>query len=384
MSTTQEIPTATLKPLNPPKRYLFGPGPSMVHPRVYEAMGKPIVGHLDPYFFHIMGEIEQLLKIPYGTTDGVTMVISGTGSAGMEAAVANFVESGKKFAVFANGYFCDRISEMGKRQGANLARFEKAWGETFSDNEARDFIRREKPDVVAFVHAETSTGALQPGGAICAAAHEVGALVIADCVTSLGSMPIHVDKTGIDVAYSCSQKGLSCPPGLSPMFLSQRAMDWLNRRTTTPRTWYLDLKLIRDYTTVSHRYHHTAPISMFYALREALAVIAEEGIENRWERHLRCHKMFVKGVEGTGLRLHVPEGHRIWTLNTVSVPQGVDDAKVRARLLNEQGIEIPGGFGPLAGKVFRVGIMGPLATEDNVKFLLREFGNALEAEGYKG
>lgn len=384
MSTTQEIPTATLEPLNPPKRYLFGPGPSMVHPRVYEAMGKPIVGHLDPYFFHIMGEIEQLLKIPYGTTDGVTMVISGTGSAGMEAAVANFVESGKKFAVFANGYFCDRISEMGKRQGANLVRFEKAWGETFSDDEARDFVRREKPDVVAFVHAETSAGALQPGGAICAAAHEVGALVIADCVTSLGSMPIHVDKTGIDVAYSCSQKGLSCPPGLSPMFLSQRAMDWLNRRTTTPRTWYLDLKLIRDYTTVSHRYHHTAPISMFYALREALAVIAEEGIENRWERHLRCHKMFVKGVEGMGLRLHVPEGHRIWTLNTVSVPQGVDDAKVRARLLNEQGIEIPGGFGPLAGKVFRVGIMGPLATEDNVKFLLREFGNALKAEGYKG
>jgi len=384
MSTTQEIPTATLKPLNPPKRYLFGPGPSMVHPRVYEALGKPIVGHLDPYFFQIMGEIEQLLKMPYGTTDGVTMVISGTGSAGMEAAVANFVEAGKKFAVLANGYFCDRISEMGKRQGANLVRFEKAWGETFSGNEARDFIRREKPDVVAFVHAETSTGALQPGDTICATAHELGALVIADCVTSLGSMPIQADKTGIDVAYSCSQKGLSCPPGLSPMFLSQRAMDWLNRRATAPNTWYLDLKLIRDYTTVSHRYHHTAPISMFYALREALAVIAEEGIENRWERHLRCHKMFVKGIEGMGLRLHVPEGHRIWTLNTVCVPQGVDDGKVRARLLTEQGIEVPGGFGPLAGKVFRVGIMGPLATEENVKFLLREFEKALRAEGYRG
>ncbi|HYA25912.1 MAG TPA: aminotransferase class V-fold PLP-dependent enzyme, partial [Terriglobales bacterium] len=205
MSTVQEIPTATLSPLKPPKRYLFGPGPSMVHPRVYEALGKPVVGHLDPYFFQIMGEIEQLLKMPYGTTDGVTMVISGTGSAGMEAAVANFVEAGKKFAVFANGYFCDRISEMGKRQGANLVRFEKPWGETFSDDEARDFIRREKPNVVAFVHAETSTGAQQPGDALCAAAHEVGALVIADCVTSLGSIPIHADKTGIDIAYSCTQ-----------------------------------------------------------------------------------------------------------------------------------------------------------------------------------
>jgi alanine-glyoxylate transaminase / serine-glyoxylate transaminase / serine-pyruvate transaminase len=355
----------------------------MVHPRVYEALGKPIVGHLDPYFFQIMGEIERLLKVPYGTTDGVTMVISGTGSAGMEAAVANFVEPGKKFAVFANGYFCDRISEMGKRQGANVVRFEKPWGETFTADEARDFIRREKPNVVAFVHAETSTGALQPGDAICAAAHEAGALVIADCVTSLGSMPINVDQTGIDIAYSCTQKGLSCPPGLSPMFLSQRAMDWLNKRTTTPRSWYLDLKLIRDYTTVSHRYHHTAPISMFYALREALAVIAEEGIENRWNRHLRCHKMFVKAVEAMGLRMHVAEGHRIWTLNTVSVPQGVDDAKVRARLLNPEGIEIPGGFGPLAGKVFRVGIMGPLATEENVNFLLREFKKALEAEGYR-
>jgi alanine-glyoxylate transaminase / serine-glyoxylate transaminase / serine-pyruvate transaminase len=384
MSTIQEIPAAkTLSPLNPPKRYLFGPGPSMVHPRVYEALSKPIVGHLDPYFFQVMSEIEELLKMAYGATSGVTMVISGTGSAGMEASVANFVEQGAKFAVFANGYFCDRISEMGKRQGANLVRFEKPWGETFSDQEAADFIRREKPQVVAFVHAETSTGALQPGKAICTAAHQAGALVIADCVTSLGSMPVHADETGIDIAYSCSQKGLSCPPGLSPMFLSQRAMDWLSTRKTPVRSWYLDIKMIRDYTTVSHRYHHTAPISMFYALREALAVIAEEGIENRWARHQRCHKMFVQAIEAMGLKMHVREGHRIWTLNTVCVPQGIDDAKVRARLLAEQGIEIPGGFGPLAGKVFRIGIMGPLATEENVQFLLREFKKALVAEGYK-
>ena len=355
----------------------------MVHPRVYEALSKPIVGHLDPYFFKVMSDVEQLLKMAYGTTDGVTMVISGTGSAGMEACVANFVEAGAKFAVFANGYFADRISEMGKRQGANLVRFEKPWGETFSDAEAQEFIRREKPQVVAFIHAETSTGALQQGTAICTAAHEVGALVIADCVTSLGSLPIHADKTGIDVAYSCSQKGLSCPPGLSPMFISKRAMDWLGTRKSPVRSWYLDLKLIRDYTTVSHRYHHTAPISMFYALREALVVIAEEGIENRWDRHHRCHKQFVKGIEAMGLRMHVPEGQRIWTLNTLCVPAGVDDAKVRARLLDSEGIEVPGGFGPLAGKVFRIGIMGPLATDENVQFLLRELKKALTAEGYQ-
>jgi alanine-glyoxylate transaminase/serine-glyoxylate transaminase/serine-pyruvate transaminase len=342
-----------------------------------------VVGHLDPYFFEIMAAIEQSLKTIYGTAEGTAMVISGTGSAGMEAAVANFVESGEKFAIFANGYFCDRISEMGRRQGAQVVRFEKPWGETFGDQEAADFIRRERPRQVAYVHAETSTGALQHGGAICAAAHEVGALVIADCVTSLGSMPVNADRTGIDIAFSCTQKGLSCPPGLSPLFLSPKAVDWLNRRSSPPRSWYLDLKLIRDYTTISHRYHHTAPISMFYGLHEALAVILEEGLEGRSNRHLRCHQAFVRGIEAMGLTMHVAEGHRIPTLNTVSVPAGLDDAKVRARLLAQANIDISGGFGPLAGKVLRVGIMGPLATEPSVDFLLREFKKALAAEGYR-
>jgi alanine-glyoxylate transaminase / serine-glyoxylate transaminase / serine-pyruvate transaminase len=368
--------------LEPPRRYLFGPGPSMVHPRVYEALAKPIVGHLDPYFIQVMTDVQQLLKTAFGTNDGATLVISGTGSAGMEAAVANFVEPGAKIAVFANGYFSDRLTEMAKRQGANVVRFEKAWGETYTEDEAREFIRREKPKVVAYVHAETSTGALQAGQAICAAAHDAGALVIADCVTSLGGVPVAFDQTGIDVAYSCTQKGLSCPPGLSPMAMSTRAMDFLRARTSPSRSWYLDLKLIHDYSTVSHRYHHTAPISMFYALREALLVIAEEGIENRWERHRRCHRSFVKGVEAMSLRMHVPEDHRIATLNTVCVPQGIDEAKVRKRLLDESDIEIAGGFGPLAGKVFRIGVMGPLATEDNVQFFLKEFKKALHAEGY--
>ena len=354
----------------------------MVDPRVYDALSKPIVGHLDPYFIQVMQDVQEALKIVYGAQEASILVISGTGSAGMEAAVANFVEPGTKFAVFANGYFSDRLTEMAKRNGANVVRFEKPWGEVFSDAEAEDFIRRERPNVVGYVHAETSTGALQAGRAICAAAHDAGALVIADCVTSLGGLPVEFDKTGMDIAYSCTQKGLSCPPGLSPLAISGRAMEWLRGRTTPSRSWYLDIKLIHDYSTVSHRYHHTAPISMFYALREALLVIAEEGIEKRWERHRRSHNFFVREIEAMGLRMHVPAANRIPTLNTVSVPGGVDDGKVRKRLMDGPGIEIAGGFGPLAGKVFRIGLMGPLATEENVKFFLSEFGKALRAEGY--
>jgi len=378
----QETAAIHYPTLKPPTRYLFGPGPTMVHSRVYEALSKPIVGHLDAYFIQVMSDVQELLKSAYGTEEGATLVISGTGSAGMEAAVANFLEPGWKFAVFANGYFSDRLTEMTKRQGANVVRFEKGWGEVYTDDEAREFIRREKPKAVGFVHAETSTGALQSGKAICAAAHEADALVIGDCVTSLGGLPVKFDETGIDVAYSCTQKGLSCPPGLSPMAISKRAMEALRARTTPVRSWYLDLKLIHDYSTVSHRYHHTAPISMFYALREALLVVADEGIENRWERHRRCHRLFVKGIEAMGLSMHVPDGNRIPTLNTVRVPSGVDEAKVRKQLLDGPGIEIAGGFGPLAGKIFRIGVMGPLATEDNVQFFLKEFSKALRAAGY--
>jgi len=378
----QETAAIHYPALKPPTRYLFGPGPTMVHSRVYEALSKPIVGHLDAYFIQVMSDVQELLKSAYGTEEGATLVISGTGSAGMEAAVANFLEPGWKFAVFANGYFSDRLTEMAKRQGANVVRFEKGWGEVYTDDEAREFIRREKPKAVGFVHAETSTGALQSGKAICAAAHEAGALVIGDCVTSLGGLPVKFDETGIDVAYSCTQKGLSCPPGLSPMAISKRAMEALRARTTPVRSWYLDLKLIHDYSTVSHRYHHTAPISMFYALREALLVVADEGIENRWERHRRCHRLFVKGIEAMGLSMHVPDGNRIPTLNTVRVPGGVDEARVRKELLDGPGIEIAGGLGPLAGKIFRIGVMGPLATEDNVQFFLKEFSKALSAAGY--
>ncbi len=291
------LPSCTVQP---PKRLLFGPGPSPVHPRVYAALAQPIVGHLDPYFFEINEQIRHALQHCWGTSNEFTMVLSGTGSAGMEAAVANFVEPGAKFAIFVNGYFGERLSEMGRRHGANLIRFEKPWGEVFTDQESAALIHRDKPDVVAFVNAETSTGAHQDGAAIAKAAREVGALSIADCVTSLGGMPIGLDAMGVDVAYSGTQKALGCPPGLAPITCSPRAVEWLRARKSTPVTWYLDLKLLLDYYEKAHRYHHTAPISMFYALRESLAIIEEEGLENRFARHRTNHEAFAAGVEKTG------------------------------------------------------------------------------------
>jgi alanine-glyoxylate transaminase / serine-glyoxylate transaminase / serine-pyruvate transaminase len=370
--------------VHPPTRFLFGPGPTQVHPRVYEAMAQPIVGHLDPYFFQISNDNERMLRNVFGTKNQLTFMVSGTGSAGMETAITNFVDAGTKVAVLANGYFCDRMTEMAKRQGANVARLEKPWGEFFTADEAAEFIRREKPQVVMYVMAETSTGVFDQGEAICKAAHEAGAIVIADCVTSLGAMPVEVDKTGIDIAYSCTQKGLSCPPGLSPITVSPRAAELLKQRKSPPRTWYFDIGLIADYLLESHRYHHTASATLFYALHEGLTLIEEEGLAQRCERHHQAHRQFVKAIESMGLQMLVPEGHRIWNLNTVKVPAGVDDAKVRATLLNDHGIEIAGGFGQLAGKIFRIGIMGPLATPEHVNDFLDKFSAALKGAGYQG
>ena len=385
MATVAE-PTALTQDIavHPPKRLLYGPGPGQVHPRVYQAMAQPIVGHLDPYFFQVSSEIQSLLRTVFGTKNEMTFLISATGSGGMETAITNFVTPGMKVVVLANGYFCDRQTEMARRQGAEVIRFEKPWGEVFGDQEVADFIRLEKPQVVTYVQAETSAGAFQRGDAICKAAHEAGALVIADCVTSLGAMPVEVDKTGIDIAYSCSQKGLSCPPGLAPLTVSPRAMAWLQERTTPNHSWYFDIKLIADYLVKSHRYHHTASATMFYGLREGLALIEEEGLQNRWERHRKAHLEFVQKIEELGLRMLVAPEHRIWNLNTPKVPEGVDDAKVRATLLKDNGIEIAGGFGPLAGKVFRVGLMGPLATSASVNNFIDCFAKALRGAGYKG
>lgn len=372
-----------MQPLNPPKRFLFGPGPSQVAPSVYAAMAKPIVGHLDPFFFEVVTDIRAALKKAFGTENEFTLAMSATGSGGMETCVANFVEPGSKFAVFANGFFCDRMTEMGKRQGATVVRLEKPWGESFSSAEIREFLDRERPQVVGFVQAETSTGCYTPGRAIGEAARAIDAIVIGDCVTSLGTMPVELDQNLIDVAYSCSQKGLSCPPGLSPISVNDRAMERLKARATPIPTWYFDLKLLAEYFGTAHRYHHTAPISMFYAMHEALRNIEEEGLANRLERHRRNHLAFVAGIEALGLSMHVGNpAQRLWSLNTPRIPAAIDDLKVRKRLMEAHGIEILGGFGPLAGQVFRIGLMGVLSTEADVLFLLDAFETALKAEGF--
>lgn len=372
-----------LSNLNPPKRLLYGPGPSMVEPRVYDAMSKPVVGHLDPFFFEVTQAVKTGLNLCFGTDNAFTVAMSATGSGGMETAVANFVEPGSKFVVFANGYFCDRLAEMGRRQQAHVVRFDKPWGETWTSDEMRDFILAEKPNVVAYVAAETSTGCWTDGTAICQAAHEVGALVIADCVTALGSMPIDFDKTGIDIAYSCSQKGLGCPPGLSPFTVSARALDWLKNRKSVIPTWYLDIQLLSEYFGGARRYHHTAPISMFYAIHEGLQIIQEEGVAKRFNRHRRNRNAFVAGIEAMGLEMHVAKGHRLWNLMTPKVPEGISDMAVRKHLMDHYGIEILGGLGQLAGKVFRIGIMGVLATPKDTLYLLEKFEEALSAAGYK-
>jgi len=333
-------------------------------------MGKPIVGHLDPFFFEVYEEIRRDLRPVFGTKNTFVQVISGTGSAGMEAVLANFVEPGQKLAVFTAGYFAERLVEMGRRHGATVVCSSKPWGETFSEAEAATFLDREKPHAVAFVHAETSTGACQDLAAITGPAHAVGAITITDCVTSLGAMPINVDDAGVDVAFSCTQKGLSCPPGLSPITVSPAAVERLRARKLPCPIWYLDLKLLLDYYEGAHRYHHTAPISNFYALREGLALVREEGVETRFARHQAMHEEFVRRIEAAGLDMFIADdARRITNINTVRVPAGVDDARARKRLLENYDIDIAGGFGPLAGKIFRIGVMGPLATPDNVKLL---------------
>ncbi len=355
----------------------------MVAPRVYQAMTQTCVGHLDPFFFQTVEEVRSLLGYAFSTENQFNLALSGTGSSGMEAAVANFAEPGRKFALLTNGFFGDRIGEMARRQGADVVKLERPWGQPFDPQEVREFIRREQPHVVGFVQAETSTGMFNHGKPICEAAHEAGSLVIADCVTSLGGMPVQVDENGIDIAYSCSQKGLGCPPGLAPITVSPRALERLKSRQAPMRAWYLDLQLLDTFYT-GHKYHHTASATMFYALREGLAIVHEEGRENRWERHRRHHRAFVAGIEAIGLGMHVADpNNRLWTLNTPRVPEGIDDAKVRQYLLEKRNIEIAGGFGPLAGKVFRIGLMGYGSTRENLFLILEALQEAMRAQGWE-
>lgn len=363
--------TLKLKPLRPPRRLLLGPGPSEVSPEVLQALSIPLLGHLDPDFLGIMDEIMQGLREIFRTRNRLTLPISGTGSAGMEAAVSNLVEPGDRVVLGVCGYFGLRLAEMCRRRGADLVTVEAPWGQPVDPAEMARAIAGGPTRVAAVVHAETSTGVLQPLDEIASAARKAGALLIADTVTSLGGLPVEVDATGIDAAYSASQKCLSAPPGAAPVSFSARAMAKVKARKTDPPFWYLDLRLLDGYWGEEGRvYHHTAPISTFYALREAIRLALEEGLEARWERHAAAGRALVEGAAVMGLEPLVEQRWRLPMLTTLRVPEGVDEKEVRARLLHEEAIEIAGGLGPLAGKVWRVGLMGHSARVENVEQLL--------------
>ncbi len=344
----------------------------MVEPRAYEAMAQPVVGLRDPYFLEVTREIQAGLREVFGTSNQRTYVVPAGGSGAMEAAIANFVEPQSKFLIFSAGLFAERIATMADRQRATVIRVQKPWGEVFTEEEAREAIHRERPSIVAFVQAETSTGAYQSGRAIAPAAKDSGALVIADCVTSLGAMPVELDSVGIDVAFSCSQKGLSCPAGLAPISIVDRAWEILMGRRELPFTWYLDLKLMSAYFEPPNTYHHTPSPPLYYAMHQALAAIQEEGVRNRWNRHKRAGQRLVEGLVRLGFTPLVKDPEqRLWHLSTVIPPDGMDEAKFRQKLLDEYSIEIASGLGQLAGKILRIGAMGPLANDENVDKLLQ-------------
>lgn len=355
----------------PPDRLLLGPGPSVVHPRVLQAMGTPLVGHLDPAFLDIMEENKRLLRWLFQTTNDFTIPISGTGSAGMEAALANLLEEGDEAVVCVNGLFGERMAEVARRCRAVVRVVEAPWGKVIdSEDVRRALLGCRKPKVVAAVHAETSTGVLQPVGELADLAREFDALLVLDVVTSLGGHPVDIDGWQVDAAYSATQKCLSAPPGLAPLTLSPRALQVILQRRSPVQSWYLDVSLLTQYWGRDRVYHHTAPISMNFALLEALRLIEEEGLEQRWRRHERHHRALVAGLEALGLELAAQEGHRLWTLNSVAVPEGVDEVKFRRALLDEFGIEIGAGLGPLKGRTWRIGLMGESSTAGNVLCLL--------------
>ncbi len=372
----------TTDELIPPDRTLMGPGPSDVHPRVLRAMSTPLVGHLDPSFIEIMDEVQELLRYVFQTENRWTIPISGTGSASMEAAIGNLVEPGDTMLVPTNGYFGGRMASMARRAGGEVVTVDAPWGEPLEPSVVEAALTAHEPDVFGFVHAETSTGVRQPAvPALTEAAHDHGALVIADCVTSLGGVELRVDDWNIDVAYSGPQKCLSCPPGASPLTLSDRAMEKVLSRDSESRSWYLDLSLLEGYWGEDRSYHHTAPVSNVYALREALRLIAQEGLETRWERHRHVAGALKAGVEGLGLEMNAPEEYWLPSLNAVVVPDGIDDGAVCATLLEEYDLEVAGGLGDLAGDIFRIGCMGYSARPKNVSYVVSALGTVLESMG---
>jgi len=368
--------------LTPPDRTLMGPGPSDVHPRVLRAMSTPLVGHLDPSFVEIMDEVQELLRYTFQTDNQWTIPVSGTGSASMEAAIGNLVEPGDTMLVPTNGYFGGRMESMARRAGGEVVHVDAPWGEPLDPADVEAAFDEHQPDVFGFVHAETSTGVRQPDvPELTSIAHEHDAYVIADCVTSLGGVEMRVDEWEIDVAYSGPQKCLSCPPGASPLTLNDRAMDKVLSRETEARSWYLDLSLLEGYWGDERAYHHTAPITNVYALREALRLVAEEGIEQRWDRHLHVAGALKSGLEAMGLEMNAPDEYWLPSLNAVRVPAGVDDGAVIDHLLTEYDLEIASGLGALEGDIWRIGCMGHSASPKNVSFLLSAFGDALTSQG---
>lgn len=375
--SVNETHRAHLGQLDVPPRLLLGPGPSNAHPRVLQAMAMPLLGHLDPQFVALMNEVQTLLRYAWQTENPLTIPVSGTGSAAMEASLANVVEPGDVVLVGVNGYFGERLVDMAGRYRADVRRLSKPWGEVFSLDELRAGLEKHRPAVLALVHAETSTGARQPLEGVAELCREHDCLLLVDTVTSLGGVPLFVDEWGIDVAYSGSQKCLSCPPGLAPLTLGPRAVTKLQERKSKVANWYLDMSLVSRYWGSERTYHHTAPISMNYGLREALRLVAEEGLSARWARHQATAELLWGGLAEMGLRCHVEREFRLPSLTTVVIPDGVDGKAVTRRLLNEYNIEIAGGLGELAGKVWRIGLMGFNSRPENVTLLLAALGNVL-------
>ena len=363
-------------------RVLLGPGPSEVPPRVLEAMAKPLLGHLDPEFVAIMDETQGLLRYVFQTTNPLTLAISGTGSAGMETVVVNLIEPGDKMLVCINGVFGARMKDVAERAGAQVTSIERPFGEVFDPDEVKAAVQRVGPKVVGIVHAETSTGAWQPVEEIARIAHDAGALLALDCVTSLGGVPVETDGWDIDAIYSGTQKCLSAPPGLAPVTFGPRAVEALKKRKTKVQSWYLDLTMIQNYWGSDRFYHHTAPISMNYALREALAMVALEGLEARIARHGLNGRALQAGLAGLDLSLATAEGHRLPQLTCVRIPEGIDDLTVRKRLLKEWGIEIGGGLGPFKGKAWRIGLMGYSSRRENVTLVLSALETCLRDLGH--
>ena len=364
-------------PLSVSPRLLLGPGPSNAHPRVLKALSTTQVGHLDPEFINIMNENQALLRYAWQTDNQLTIPVSGTGSAAMEATLANLVEPGDSILVGVNGYFGHRMMDMAGRYGAEVHQIDKPWGQAFSLDELRAGMEAHRPAILGLVHAETSTGARQPLEGVAELCREFDCLLLIDTVTSLGGVPLFLDAWGVDAAYSGTQKCVSCPPGLAPFTLGPRAVEKLNNRSTRVANWYLDMSMVSNYWGSNRTYHHTAPINMNYAFREALMLIAEEGLEARWERHQANAERFWTGLEAMGLSCHVDHEIRLPSLTTVRVPDGVNAKAVAKQLLVEHNIEIAGGLGQLAGQVWRVGLMGYNSRPDTVDRLLMALAKVL-------